>query len=203
MIEVGSIMTVNLFIFDKPSVSKLCGYRLHSVSPSLDQLDDESATNQIGRPWFWGALFGVPSFTFPVWRGHRCLHAGGTCTCRDRGGCCVPWTRTNGDSTWWNEFSRKIHTRMCRHNHGLSYHTTLVQLGLFFLCTLIQLEKLSFLLVMMRFAKEVQYHQHWNIREERQRCFQKIECLNDSSPSSRKMFPPWYHIRVGTGLKYV
>ena len=49
MIEVGSIMTVNLLISDKPSVSKLCGYRLHSVSHTLDQLDDESATNQIGR----------------------------------------------------------------------------------------------------------------------------------------------------------
>ena len=49
MIEVGSIMTVDLLISDKPSVSKLCGYRLHSVRPSLDQLDDESATNQIGR----------------------------------------------------------------------------------------------------------------------------------------------------------
>lgn len=105
MIEVGSIMTVDLLISDKPSVSKLCGYRLHSVSPSLDQLDDESATNQIGRPWFWGALSGVPIFIFPVWRVHRCLHAGGTC--RDRGGCCVPWSRTNGDFTWWNEFTRK------------------------------------------------------------------------------------------------
>ena len=49
MIEVGSIMTVNLLISDKPSVSKLCGYRLCSVSSSLDQPDDESATNQIGR----------------------------------------------------------------------------------------------------------------------------------------------------------
>lgn len=43
-------MTVDLLISDKPSVSKLCGYGLHSVSPFLDQLDDESATNQIGRP---------------------------------------------------------------------------------------------------------------------------------------------------------
>ena len=42
MTEVGSIMTVNLLI-------KLCGYRLYSVSPSLDQLADESAANQIGR----------------------------------------------------------------------------------------------------------------------------------------------------------
>ena len=49
MIEVGSIMTVDLLISDKSSVSKLCGYRLHSVSSSLDQLDDESATHQIGR----------------------------------------------------------------------------------------------------------------------------------------------------------
>ena len=85
MIEVRSIMTVDLLIYDKSSVSKLCGYRLHSVSPSLDQLDDESATNQIGRSWFWGALFGVPSFTFSVWREAH-VHAGGTCTCRDRGG---------------------------------------------------------------------------------------------------------------------
>lgn len=66
MIEVRSIMTVDLLISDKSSVSKLCGYRFHSVNPSLDQLDDESATNQIGRSWFWGALFGVPSFTFSV-----------------------------------------------------------------------------------------------------------------------------------------
>ena len=42
MIEVRSIMTVELLI-------KLCGHRLYSVSPSLDQLTDESATNQIGR----------------------------------------------------------------------------------------------------------------------------------------------------------
>ena len=49
MIEVRSIMTVDLLISDKSSVSKLCGHRLHSVSPSLDQLTDESATNQIGR----------------------------------------------------------------------------------------------------------------------------------------------------------
>ena len=49
MAGVGSIMTVNLLISDKPSVSKLCGYRLHSVSPSLVQLTDESAANQIGR----------------------------------------------------------------------------------------------------------------------------------------------------------
>ena len=75
MIEVRSIMTVDLLISDKSSVSKLCGYRLHSVSSSLDQLDDESATNQIGRSWFWGALFGVPSFTFPVW-GEVQVHAG-------------------------------------------------------------------------------------------------------------------------------
>lgn len=85
MIEVRSIMTVDLLISDKSSVSKLCGYRLHSVSPSLDQLDDESATNQIGRSWFWGTLFGVPSFIFPVWMEAH-VHAGGTCTCRDRGG---------------------------------------------------------------------------------------------------------------------
>ena len=50
MMKVGSIMTVDLLISDKPSVSKLCGYRLHSVRPSLDQLADESAANQIGRP---------------------------------------------------------------------------------------------------------------------------------------------------------
>lgn len=50
MIEVRSIMTVNLLISDKSSVSKLCGYRLYSVISFLDQLDDESATNQIGRP---------------------------------------------------------------------------------------------------------------------------------------------------------
>lgn len=105
MTEVRSIVTVDLLISDKSSVSKLCGYRLHSVSPSLDQLDDESATNQIGRSWFWGALSGVLIFIFPVWRGHRCLHAGGTCTCRDKGGCCVPWSWTKGDSTWWDRMS--------------------------------------------------------------------------------------------------
>ena len=49
MIEVRSIMTVELLISDKPSVSKLCGHRLYSVSPSLDQLDDEFTTHQIGR----------------------------------------------------------------------------------------------------------------------------------------------------------
>ena len=43
MIEVGSIMTVDLLI-------KLCEYRLYSVISSLDQLADESAANQIGRP---------------------------------------------------------------------------------------------------------------------------------------------------------
>ena len=42
MREVRIIMTVDLLI-------KLCGHRLYSVSPSLDQLDDESATHQIGR----------------------------------------------------------------------------------------------------------------------------------------------------------
>ena len=36
--KVRSIMTVDLLISDKSLVSKLCGYRLHSVSPSLDQL---------------------------------------------------------------------------------------------------------------------------------------------------------------------
>ena len=49
MMKVGGIMTVELLISDKPSVSKLCGHRLYSVSSSLDQLTDESATNQIGR----------------------------------------------------------------------------------------------------------------------------------------------------------
>ena len=51
MMKVGSIMTSDLLI-------KLCGHRLYNVSSSLDQLDDESATNQIGRSWFWGALSG-------------------------------------------------------------------------------------------------------------------------------------------------
>ena len=105
MIEVGSIMTVNLLISDKPSVSKLCGYRLHSVSPSLDQLADESAANQIGGSWFWGALFGNL-----LYRGEpqvstcrRCMYMQG------QRRCCVPWTWTK----WrfylmeWNEFFRK------------------------------------------------------------------------------------------------
>lgn len=103
MMKVGSIMTVDLLISDKPSVSKLCGYRLHSVRPSLDQLDDESATNQIGRSWFWGALFGNL-----LYRGEPQVS-----TCRrhmymqGQRRCCVPWSRTNGDSTWWNETFRK------------------------------------------------------------------------------------------------
>lgn len=120
MIEVRSIMTVNLLISDKSSVSKLCGYRFHSVSPSLDQLNDESATNQIGRSWFWELCLvfqALPSLY--GWR-YMCLHAGGTCTCRDRGGCCVPWSRTNGDSTWWDGMSSPENPR--RHNHDLSYY---------------------------------------------------------------------------------
>ena len=67
MMKVGSIMTSNLLI-------KLCGYRLYSVSPSLDQLDDESAANQIGRSWFWGALSGDL-----LYRGELQVS---TCTCR-------------------------------------------------------------------------------------------------------------------------
>ena len=103
MIEVRSIMTVDLLISDKSSVSKLCGYRLHSVSHTLDQLDDESATNQIGRSWFWVALFGNL-----LYRGEPQVS-----TCRrhmymqGQRRCCVPWSRTNGDSTWWNETFRK------------------------------------------------------------------------------------------------
>ena len=105
MIEVRSIMTVDLLISDKSSASKLCGYRLHSVSPSLDQLTDESATNQIGRSWFWGALFANL-----LYRGESQVS-----TCRrhiymqGQRRCCVPWTWTK----WrcylmeWNEFFRK------------------------------------------------------------------------------------------------
>lgn len=103
MREVRSIMTVDLLISDKPSVFKLCGHRLYSVSPSLDQLDDESATNQIGRSWFWGALSGNL-----LYRGDPQVS-----TCRrhmymqGQRRCCVPWARANGDSTWWNETFRK------------------------------------------------------------------------------------------------
>ena len=75
MMKVGSIMTSDLLI-------KLCGHRLYSVSSSLDQLTDESAANQIGR-YDSGELCLV---TFSTGERHRCLHAGGTCTCRDRGG---------------------------------------------------------------------------------------------------------------------
>ena len=83
MIEVGSIMTVDLLI-------KLCEYRLYSVISSLDQLTDESAANQIGRSWFWGALFGNL-----LYRGEpqvstcrRCMYMQG------QRRCCVPWTWT-------------------------------------------------------------------------------------------------------------
>ena len=105
MMKVGSIMTVELLISDKPSVSKLCGHRLYSVSPSLDQLDDESATNQIGRSWFWGVLFGNLLYR----------EEAQVSTCRmymymqGQRRCCVPWTWTK----WrfylmeWNEFFRK------------------------------------------------------------------------------------------------
>ena len=121
MIEVGSIMTVNLLISDKPSVSKLCGYRLHSVRPSLDQLDDESATNQIGRSWFWGALSGVPSFTFPVWGGtgvymqEAHVHAG-----TEEALC--PLVQDQWRLYLMEWVLQKIHTGMRRHNHGLSYY---------------------------------------------------------------------------------
>ena len=103
MIEVRSIMTVDLLISDKSSVSKLCGYRLHSVSPSLDQLDDESATNQIGRSWFWGALSGNLLYRgdAQVSTCRRHMHMQG------QRRCCVSWSRANGDSTWWNETLRK------------------------------------------------------------------------------------------------
>ena len=149
MMKVRSIMTVDLLKSDKSSVSKLCGYRLHSVSPSLDQLTDESATNQIGRSWFWGALSGVPIFIFPVWGAQvstcrRCMYM------QEQRRCCVPWSRTNGDSTWWNEFFRKS-TLGCA-GIIMVYHITLTILNLT-LYPLIQLEKLSFLLAMaMRFV---------------------------------------------------
>lgn len=138
MIEVRSIMTVDLLMSDKSSVSKLCGYRLHSVNPSLDQLDDESATNQIGRSWFWGALFGVPSFTFSVWREAH-VHAGGTCTCRDRGGAVSLGPGPMGTLLDGMEWAlQKIYAETRRD---------------LFLYPLIQLEKLSFLLAMaMRFV---------------------------------------------------
>ena len=101
MMKVGSIMTVDLLISDKPSVFKLCGYRLHSVSPSLDQLDDGSATNQIGRSWFWGALSGNLLYRgdAQVSTCRRHMHMQG------QRRCCVPWTKTNGDSTWGDGMS--------------------------------------------------------------------------------------------------
>lgn len=128
MIEVRSIMTVDLLIADKSSVSKLCGYRLHSVSPSLDQLDDESATNQIGRPWFWELCLvfqALPSLY--GWR-YMCLHAGGTCTCRDRGGAVslgpgLIWWRDSHHSTWGDGMRPSENTCWtCQYNHNLSYY---------------------------------------------------------------------------------
>ena len=84
MMKVGSIMTSDLLI-------KLCGYRLYSVSPSLDQLDDESATNQIGRSWFWGALSGNLLYRgdAQVSTCRRHMHMQG------QRRCCVPWGRTH------------------------------------------------------------------------------------------------------------
>lgn len=167
-------------------------YRLHSVIPSLDLLDDESATNQIDRTWFWGALVGIL-----LYRGELQVFP---CRIQSRGQrmvlCPLVQDQWRLYLMGWYEFFRKSTLG----HAGRIMDTSLVQLDQP-LYPPTQLKKLSFLLVMMRFIKEVQYHQHWNIREERQRCFQKIECLNDSSPSSRKIFPPWYHIRVGTKYK--
>ena len=147
MIEVGSIMTVDLLISDKPSVSKLCGYRLHSVSPSLDQLDDESATHQIGRSWFWGALSGVPSSTFPVWGDAQ------VSTCRRhmhmQGQRMVLCPLVQGQ---WRFYLMEWDLQKIHASIIMTYHITLTILNLT-LYPLIQLEKLSFLLAMaMRFA---------------------------------------------------
>ena len=117
MMKVGSIMTSDLLI-------KLCGHRLYSVSPSLDQLTDESATNQIGRSWFWGALSG------------NLLYRGDTqvSTCRrhmhmqGQRRCCVPWAghiwwRDSHYSTWRDGMRLSENPCwVCQHNHDLSYY---------------------------------------------------------------------------------
>ena len=140
MMKVGSIVTSDLLI-------KLCGYRLHSVSPSLDQLDDESATNQIGRSWFWGALPGnllyrgelqVSPCRRHMQEAH--VHAG------------TEEVLCPLDQDQWRLYLiewdfQKIHASII-----MTYHITLIILNLT-LYPLIQLEKLSFLLAMaMRFV---------------------------------------------------
>ena len=134
MIEVGSIMTVDLLISDKPSVSKLCGYRLHSVSPSLDQLPWASwlmsllLTRQAGHDS--GELCLVFQALPSLYEGHRCLHAGGTCTCRDRGGAVSLGPGPNEDSTWWEEWDfQKIHAGTHQHNHDLLWFSWIFSIG--------------------------------------------------------------------------
>ena len=66
--------------------------------------------------------------TFSTGESHRCLHAGGTCTCRDRGGYCVPWGRTymmERLSSFYLRNGMRLSENpcwTCHHNHGLSYY---------------------------------------------------------------------------------
>lgn len=85
MIEVRSIMTVDLLISDK-SNCVVIDFTV-SVLPWTSWMMSLLLTRQIGHDSMESVW--VPSFTFPVWREVH-VHAGGTCTCRDSGGCCVP-----------------------------------------------------------------------------------------------------------------
>ena len=144
MIEVGSIMTSDLLI-------KLCGHRLYSVSPSLDQLTDESATHQIGRSWFWGTLSGNL-----LYRGEAQVS-----TCRmymymqgqRRVLCPLDQGQWRLYLRRWNEFSRK--STLGRAGIIMAYLIILLWFSWICFCIHFLLEKLSFLLAMaMRFVNE-------------------------------------------------
>lgn len=153
MIEVRSIMTVDLLISDKSSVSKLCEYRLYSVSSSLDQLTDESAANQIGRLWFWGTLFGNLLYrgelqVSPMQEAH--VHAG-----TEEVLCPLDQDSYDGETLTilLEEMEWDLQKTHAGHvSITMTYHIALTILNLT-LYPLIQLEKLSFLLAMaMRFV---------------------------------------------------
>ena len=94
MTEVRSIVTVDLLI-------KLCEYRLYSVSSSLDQLTDESATNQIGRFWFWELCLVFQAL--PSLYGWRYMYMQG----QRRVLCPLVQDQWGLYLMGWNEFSRK------------------------------------------------------------------------------------------------